>query len=241
MAVILLIIFLLFQSPDADYAHNHSGLVNETGWFSGNIDHKENFSTETKYEKPMGSLIDKKDTMQDQTVILGAGCFWCVEAIFERLKGVREVTSGYSGGNISNPTYREVTSGRTGHAEVIKVVYDPDVIPLAKLLEVFFMTHDPTTLNRQGADVGTQYRSAIFYLTDEQEIVAREVIDMLEEEKIWDDPVVTEVTPFTNFYMAEDYHQEYYRNNPNQGYCRMVITPKVDKFERLFRDYIRKE
>ncbi len=234
-------IFFLFQSPESDDPYNHSGLVNETVCYNGDFVFIENPGLEMKYEKSMENLIDKKDAMQDQTIILGAGCFWCVEAIFERLRGVREVTSGYSGGNISNPTYREVTSGRTGHAEVIKVVYDPDVIPFAKLLEVFFMTHDPTTLNRQGADVGTQYRSAIFYLTDEQERVARKVIDMLEEEKIWDDPVVTEVSSFTNFYKAEDYHQEYYRNNPNQGYCRMVITPKVDKFERLFRDYVREE
>lgn len=175
----------------------------------------------------------------NETVILGAGCFWCVEAIFEQLEGVKEVISGYSGGKISNPTYREVTSGLTGHAEVIKVSFDPEVIPFSKLLEIFFMTHDPTTLNRQGADVGTQYRSAIFYMNDNQRKVANEVKTMLENGNIWDDPIVTEITGYTNFYKAEDYHQEYYRNNQDQGYCRMVIAPKLEKFEKLFRDYIR--
>ncbi|MGF1585410.1 MAG: peptide-methionine (S)-S-oxide reductase MsrA [Bacteroidales bacterium] len=174
-----------------------------------------------------------------ETITLGAGCFWCVEAIFEQVDGVVSVTSGYSGGRISNPTYREVTSGRTGHAEVIHVVYNPTVIPFARLLEIFFMTHDPTTLNRQGADVGTQYRSAIFYHNEEQKKVAEEVRTILEKEKIWNDPIVTEITAFEAFYKAEDYHQEYYRNNSNQGYCRMVIAPKLEKFEKLFREYIR--
>lgn len=183
-------------------------------------------------------IMENKDSKYE-TVTLGAGCFWCVEAIFERLEGVMDVTSGYSGGRISNPTYREVTSGRTGHAEVIQVNYDPDILPFARLLEIFFMTHDPTTLNRQGADVGTQYRSAIFYHTDHQKRTAEEVKALLEKENIWADPVVTEITPFTAFYKAEDYHQEYYRNNPEQGYCRMVIAPKMEKFEKLFNDYIR--
>ncbi len=174
-----------------------------------------------------------------ETVILGAGCFWCVEAIFERVEGVISVTSGYSGGRISNPTYREVTSGRTGHAEVVKVVFDPAVISFAKLLELFFMTHDPTTLNRQGADVGTQYRSAIFYYNNQQKKVAEEVKFMLDKENIWPDPIVTEITEATNFYIAEDYHQEYFRNNQNQGYCRVVIAPKLEKFEKLFQDYLK--
>ena len=174
-----------------------------------------------------------------ETVTLGAGCFWCVEAIFERLEGVVNVVSGYSGGKIANPTYREVTSGLTGHAEVVQVTYDPGIIAFAKLLEIFFMTHDPTTLNRQGADRGTQYRSAIFYHNGEQKRIAEEVKAMLEKEKIWSDPIITEITEFTNFYTAEDYHQEYYRNNPNQGYCRMVITPKLEKFEKLFLNYLK--
>jgi peptide-methionine (S)-S-oxide reductase len=189
-------------------------------------------------ETYVNQIMENKDRKYE-TVTLGAGCFWCVEAIFERLEGVMEVTSGYSGGRISNPTYREVTSGRTGHAEVIQVTYDPDILPFGRLLEIFFMTHDPTTLNRQGADVGTQYRSAIFYHTDQQKRTAEEVKAMLEKENIWPDPVVTEITPYTAFYKAEDYHQEYYRNNPGQGYCRMVIAPKMEKFEKLFRDYIR--
>jgi peptide-methionine (S)-S-oxide reductase len=183
-------------------------------------------------------IMENKESKYE-TVTLGAGCFWCVEAIFERLDGVKEVTSGYSGGRISNPTYREVTSGRTGHAEVIQVTYDPEILPFARILEIFFMTHDPTTLNRQGADVGTQYRSAIFYHNDQQKQTAEEVKSMLEKENIWTDPVVTEITPFSAFYKAEDYHQEYYRNNPGQGYCRMVIAPKLEKFEKLFREYIR--
>jgi peptide-methionine (S)-S-oxide reductase len=185
------------------------------------------------------SIIMETEDQSYETITLGAGCFWCVEAIFEQVDGVVSVTSGYSGGRISNPTYREVTSGRTGHAEVIHVVYNPAVIPFARLLEIFFMTHDPTTLNRQGADVGTQYRSAIFYHNEEQKKIADEVRTILEKEKIWNDPIVTEITAFEAFYKAEDYHQEYYRNNSNQGYCRMVIAPKLEKFEKLFREYIR--
>ena len=185
------------------------------------------------------SLIMETEDQSYETITLGAGCFWCVEAIFEQVDGVASVTSGYSGGRISNPTYREVTSGRTGHAEVIHVVYNPAVIPFARLLEIFFMTHDPTTLNRQGADVGTQYRSAIFYHNEEQKRIAEEVRTILEKEKIWNDPIVTEITAFEAFYKAEDYHQEYYRNNSNQAYCRMVIAPKLEKFEKLFREYIK--
>jgi peptide-methionine (S)-S-oxide reductase len=185
------------------------------------------------------NIYMKQDNQSYETITLGAGCFWCVEAIFERLDGVKDVQSGYSGGQTANPTYREVTSGLTGHAEVVQVTYDPDILPFARLLEVFFMTHDPTTLNRQGADAGTQYRSAVFYHNQEQKRIAEEVKNMLGNENIWNDPVVTEITPFTNFYKAESYHQEYYRNNPNQGYCRMVIAPKLEKFENLFEEYLR--
>ncbi len=187
----------------------------------------------------LADMKNNNNTNKPETITLGAGCFWCVEAVFERLEGVKEVVSGYSGGRIKNPTYREVTSGRTGHAEAVQITYDPDVIPFAKLLEIFFMTHDPTTLNRQGADVGTQYRSAIFYHTEEQRRIAGEIKAKLENENIWSDPIVTELTPFSSFYRAEDYHQEYYRNNPDQWYCHMVIAPKMEKFEKIFHEYLK--
>jgi peptide-methionine (S)-S-oxide reductase len=171
-----------------------------------------------------------------ETITLGAGCFWCTEAVFQRLKGVEKVESGYSGGKISNPTYKEVVSGLTGHAEVIQVTFDPSAISLEKILEVFWKTHDPTTLNRQGADVGTQYRSAIFYHNEAQLKTATKLKTLLNAEKIWNKPIVTEITKFEKFYKAEDYHQNYYNNNPNQGYCQFVIVPKLEKFEKLFSD-----
>jgi peptide-methionine (S)-S-oxide reductase len=171
----------------------------------------------------------------NEVITLGGGCFWCLEAVFDELAGVVSVESGYSGGPKPNPTYREVCSGTTGHAEVVQVTFDPQVVSLADILRVFFTIHDPTTLNRQGADVGTQYRSAIFYHTDEQKRVAQDVIREITEAKIWDRPIVTQVAPFSGFYIAEDYHQEYYQNNPNQGYCRVVIEPKVAKFRKLSR------
>ena len=169
-----------------------------------------------------------------KTAVFAGGCFWCTEAMFSELKGVKKVISGYSGGNVANPTYEQVCTGRTGHAECTQITYDPTLVTFAELLEVFWMTHDPTTLNRQGADSGTQYRSAIFYLDEEQKEEALAYKAKLEKEKIWNNPIVTEVTKFEKFYPAEDYHQEYYRNNPNQGYCRIVITPKVDKFKKIF-------
>lgn len=171
-----------------------------------------------------------------ETITLGAGCFWCTEAVFQRLKGVIKVESGYSGGKISNPTYKEVVSGLTGHAEVIQVTFDPTMISLERILEVFWKTHDPTTLNRQGADVGTQYRSAIFYHDEIQLNTATRLKQLLNSEKIWDKPIVTEITKFEKFYKAEDYHQNYFNNNPNQGYCQFVIVPKLEKFEKLFSD-----
>lgn len=174
-----------------------------------------------------------------EVAIFAGGCFWCTEAIFERVKGVLTAESGYSGGHVVNPSYREVCTGNTGHAEAIRITFDPSVVSYVELLEIFFKTHDPTTLNRQGADVGTQYRSAIFYNTPEQRNQAEEIIQALEREHIWKDPIVTEVTAFTNFFTAEDYHQEYYDNNANQGYCRMVIQPKIDKFEKVFRDKLK--
>jgi len=169
----------------------------------------------------------------------GGGCFWCVEAIFERVKGVQAAESGYSGGHVADPDYRQVTTGLTGHAEVVQISFDPDQITYAELLEIFFKTHDPTTLNRQGNDVGTQYRSVIFYHSEEQRIEAEKVISVLGTEDIWDTPVVTVVEAFETFYKAEGYHQEYFENNPGQGYCRIVINPKVEKFEKTFREKLK--
>ena len=182
-----------------------------------------------------------KDNSKMEQATFGAGCFWCVEAIFERVNGVIKVESGYAGGHVKNPDYKEVTRGTTGHAEVIQLVYDPELISFTALLEILFKTHDPTTLNRQGADVGTQYRSCILYHNEEQREKAREVIDELDRAGIWNDPIVTTLEPFTDFYSAEQYHQEYFENNPNQGYCRLVIQPKVEKFEKLFKDLLKKE
>lgn len=182
-----------------------------------------------------------KDKNKMEKATFGAGCFWCVEAIFERVNGVIKVESGYAGGHVKNPDYKEVTRGTTGHAEVIQLLYDPELISFTALLEVLFKTHDPTTLNRQGADVGTQYRSCILYHTEEQQKIALEVIDELEKAGIWDDPIVTTLEPFAEFYSAEKYHQEYFENNPKQGYCRLVIQPKVEKFEKLFKNLLKKE
>ena len=170
---------------------------------------------------------------------LGGGCFWCLEAVFEQLQGVDKVESGYSGGTVPNPTYQQVSTGMTGDAEVVQLTFDPQVITFKEILEVFFTIHDPTTLNRQGADVGPQYRSAIFYHTQEQRAVAEQVIQEIEAAQIWDAPIVTEVMPFTGFYQAEDYHQEYYRRNSNQPYCRVVIAPKVAKFRQRYVDTLK--
>jgi peptide-methionine (S)-S-oxide reductase len=165
---------------------------------------------------------------------LGGGCFWCLEAVFEQLEGVEKVESGYSGGTVANPSYRQVCTGTTGHAEVVQVTFDPQVITLKEILELFFTIHDPTTLNRQGADVGPQYRSAIFYHTQEQKGIAEQVIREIDAAQIWDAPIVTEVTPLTAFYKAEEYHQQYFRRNPGQAYCRVVIAPKVAKFRKRY-------
>lgn len=167
---------------------------------------------------------------------LGSGCFWCTEAVFQRLKGVKEVKVGYTGGNTKKPTYKEVCSGMTGHAEVARISYDPDVISFEELLEVFWKTHDPTTLNRQGNDVGTQYRSAIFYHDEEQKNIAKKYIKQLNETNTWPNPIVTEVVPLTEFYEAEDYHDNYFNDNQSQPYCSFVIAPKIAKFEKEFSD-----
>lgn len=172
-------------------------------------------------------------------ITLGGGCFWCTETIFNELNGVVSVISGYSGGEVINPSYKEICTGRTGHAEVVEVEFDPSVISFTELLEVFFATHDPTTLNRQGADVGTQYRSAIFYRNQNQKEIAESIIDRLNRENIFGKPVVTELSPWKNFFRAEDYHQNYFSNNTGQPYCQFVIIPKVEKFRKIFRDKIK--
>ncbi len=180
------------------------------------------------------TAADKRDTTKYESAVLAGGCFWCIETIFQDLKGVETVESGYSGGVTGNPTYKEVCEGNTGHAEVVRITFDPAVISFEQLLTVFFHIHNPTTLNKQGADAGTQYRSAIFYMNDAQKTSAEKVIADVTSSKLWDDPIVTEVTSFDKFYKAEDYHQDYYNNNPNQGYCSVVIAPKVKKFYKEF-------
>lgn len=169
----------------------------------------------------------------------GGGCFWCTEAVFQNLKGISKVVSGYMGGAKENPTYEDICSGNTGHAEIIRIDYDPEQISFEDLLLVFFKTHDPTTLNRQGNDVGTQYRSVIFYENQEQKIAAENMIDQLEKEIVFDKPIVTEVSPISKFYEAEHYHQNYYNNNPDKGYCAYVIQPKLAKFTRDFWDKLK--
>ncbi|HYT94019.1 MAG TPA: peptide-methionine (S)-S-oxide reductase MsrA [Gemmataceae bacterium] len=185
----------------------------------------------------MNEKIAKKPELQVAT--LGGGCFWCLEAVFERVRGVERVESGYCGGRVPNPTYRQVCHGDTGHAEVIQVTFDPATLSFREVLELFFAFHDPTTRNRQGGDVGTQYRSAIFYHSPEQKRIAEEVLAELNAAGIWGGPIVTEVTPFETFYQAEEYHQGYFRNNPTQGYCVAVVAPKVAKLRKQFAAKLR--
>ncbi|HEX2092526.1 MAG TPA: peptide-methionine (S)-S-oxide reductase MsrA [Longimicrobiaceae bacterium] len=175
-----------------------------------------------------------------EVATLGGGCFWCLEAVFDDLRGVEDVVSGYSGGAVPGPTYEQVCSGTTGHAEVVQVVFDPEVVSFREILQVFFTIHDPTTLNRQGGDVGTQYRSAVFYHSPEQMETAEQVIRELDAEGVWDDPIVTQVVPFTAFYPAEEYHQEYFRRNSYQPYCRVVIAPKVAKFRKEYLERLKR-
>jgi peptide-methionine (S)-S-oxide reductase len=172
--------------------------------------------------------------MTSETATLAGGCFWCLEAVYNELRGVQRVVSGYAGGTLANPTYQQVCTGATGHAEAVQITYDPDEVSFKELLDVFFTIHDPTTLNRQGADVGTQYRSAIFYNTPQQRSVAEREIAEMSASGILDDPIVTEVVPLEEFYPAEEYHQRYFERNPNQGYCQMVVAPKVAKFRKKF-------
>ena len=186
-------------------------------------------------ESSMNNISVKTDT-----ATFGQGCFWCAEAIFERVKGVESVISGYAGGHSPNPSYEQVCNGNTGHAEVVQIIYDPDIISYDDLLKIFWKTHDPTTLNKQGADVGEQYRSIILYHNEQQKEKAEYYKKELDKSGAWDKPIVTQIVPFTKFYNAEDYHQNYFEKNPNQGYCSFVIAPKVEKFEKVFKDKLKK-
>lgn len=189
------------------------------------------------------SKIEEKMNEQNkyEVATFGAGCFWCTEAVFQRLKGVVKVESGYSGGSVPNPSYEAVCTGKTGHAECTQITFDPKIISYKELLEVFWKTHDPTTLNRQGHDSGEQYRSVIFYHNDEQKQLAEKYKNELEEANIWSDPIVTEISQFKKFYKAEDYHQDYYNQNSNKPYCSFVITPKIEKFKKVFADKLKSE
>lgn len=193
------------------------------------------------YTESNSRISTKDDNMTsiNDTLVLGGGCFWCTEAVFQNLKGVGKVESGYTGGKIPNPTYKQITTGTTGHAESIRIYFDNSIIGMSDLLDIFFATHDPTTLNRQGADVGTQYRSAIFYKDENQKKIASEKIAQLEKESVFDRPIVTEISPLQDFYIAEDYHQNYYNNNSHQPYCSFVITPKLQKLEKLFKEKLK--
>lgn len=185
------------------------------------------------------AAAQNNEDKQLEKATFGAGCFWCVEAIYEIVEGVEYVESGYSGGHVDNPSYREVTSGRTGHVEVARIHFDPDVISYEELLEVLWHTHNPTTLNRQGNDVGTQYRSVIFYHNEEQKNIAEESLKRTDASDLWDDPIVTTIEPLENYYVAENYHQNYFENNPNAGYCSYVIAPKVAKFKKEFKHLLK--
>jgi peptide-methionine (S)-S-oxide reductase len=189
-------------------------------------------------DKPFAGDASPSPESTLDTAYFGAGCFWCVEAVFQELQGVYKVESGYMGGSTDNPTYKEICTGRTGHAEICKLTFNPEEITFDELLEVFWTTHDPTTLNRQGNDVGTQYRSAVFYRNEEQKVAAEKSKKEVGA-PIWNDPIVTEITPASTYYPAEDYHQNYYKNNSNQGYCRVIINPKVQKVREKFADKLK--
>lgn len=184
--------------------------------------------------------VNKTNTANLETITIGGGCYWCVEAIYENLDGVKSVVSGFAGGKTSNPSYKEVSSGNTGHAEVVQITYDKSITSLDEIFKVFFTVHDPTTLNRQGADVGTQYRSVIFYKDEAQKDAAKNIIATLNKAKVYDSPIVTTVELLTQFYKAEEYHQNYYENNKNQRYCQLVIQPKIEKFEKVFKSRLKK-
>ncbi len=180
------------------------------------------------------NTTDKMSSSTMEEATFGAGCFWCVEAVFEEVKGIESAVAGYAGGKLPNPTYRQVSSGQTGHAEVARITYDPSVISYEQLLEVFWHTHNPTTKNRQGADVGPQYRSVIFYHNEKQKEIAEQSLKKTDKSDLWEDPIVTEIEPLSNYSVAENYHQNYYENNPNAGYCQVVIAPKLKKFRKDF-------
>ena len=199
----------------------------------------ENNSKKTRIQTTMNTTANSSSSAMD-TATLAGGCYRCLEAIFQRLQGVEKVTSGFCGGQVKNPSYKAVCTGTTGHAEVIQLTYDSSVISFAEILKVFFTMHDPTTLNRQGNDVGTQYRSAIFYHNTTQKKEAEEIIHALNMASVYSTPIVTTVEPFDVFYIAEDYHQNYYNDNSNEGYCRYVIQPKLEKFEKVFSDKLKK-
>jgi len=188
----------------------------------------------------MNNEVKTAVSRQRELATLGGGCFWCMEAIFTELRGVERVDSGYCGGKVENPTYEQVSTGTTGHAESVQITFDPTVISYKELLLIFFTTHDPTTLNRQGEDIGSQYRSVIFYHNEQQKAIAQQVIKEIAEEEIWDSPIVTQVEPFKAFYKAEDYHAEYFKRHPEQAYCRLIIAPKVAKVRQLYRSKLKK-
>ena len=185
------------------------------------------------------TMSSSANTANQSVAVFGGGCFWCIEAVFQQLEGVQKVEPGYSGGDKENPTYQEVSSGTTGHAEVVRIFFNPDVVSYRELLEVFFTVHDPTTLNRQGADVGPQYRSVVLYQDEKQKSEAKQMIRWLEENRIFDDPIVTEIAQAGPFYVAEDYHHDYYQKNRNQSYCQIVINPKLKKLREKFSDKLR--
>lgn len=189
----------------------------------------------------LNGFAQNKKASNLETITLGGGCYWCVEAVYENLDGVKSVVSGFSGGKAANPTYEDVSTGTTGHAEVVQITYDKTKTDINEIFKVFFTVHDPTTLNRQGADIGTQYRSVIFYKNEEQKKAAQSIIAELNKAKVYSNPIVTKVEPFKVFYKAEDYHQNYYANNKNQPYCKMVIQPKIEKFEKVFKDKLKKK
>jgi len=219
------VLFVLFLSVSCNSLSSANN-----GAAKGNSQLSANKQKDTKKQ-----MKDKPDLKQ---ATFGSGCFWCSEAIFQKLVGVEKVVSGYSGGNVANPTYEQVSSGNTGHAESIQITYDPAKISYVTLLEVFWKTHDPTTKDRQGYDIGSQYRSVIFYHDTEQKALAESLKSKLGSEHIWNQPIVTEIVPYTKFWPAAGYHQNYYENNPSKSYCRVVITPKIEKFKKIFQDLL---